>query len=551
MREYHDVSGQDGESASGDDSTSSGMPELYSNNADTDSSSSSSSSSNSSARKGNRWIPDGSIHYRGVDKERRFERHRLSNHEQVPSDFDIDSSMSNLSIKRREAIHSFSDDEEPEPNAQRYYHQRPTLSKRKASTSNNEAQNETQLTKKDKQRNKKAKQKKTKQLKARASTNIQALFRGSLVRIRLRCANRGFKVLQALVRGFCVRKIHSDKVLHLRHYCQFRNKWLKCIHLLDRISDPGLCNWTMIRDQQIYIKRQELVEFDTMRETDEKMDQAVEEAIRNDLDCTNSAKSIEVDEIDLLEERRTNSAQYNIHGNISTTLETVDRIQLSSDVVKWLKTGDTKYKEFFIRRMKQLSRGERSRILAKRLVGSKNTIYETYLEQKSGFRILWTEKQRSIFVWYVAKHKNVSRLMGLIDSATNRSERQRVSDFEIEEVKKDDKYQRPKVLLDPLGNVPLKVYDLDINGIEEISMKNWTPTLYLTSEERSVVEMPGTVLLLGRSGTGKTVCICNRMELDRKRYESDPHFSQLFVSRSKRLCRYVKMNFGDGIGRYF
>lgn len=46
--------------------------------------------------------------------------------------------------------------------------------------------------------------------------------------------------------------------------------------------------------------------------------------------------------------------------------------------------------------------------------------------------------------------------------------------------------------------------------------------------------------------TGKTICICNRMELDRQRFHHDPSFTQLFVSRSARLCKYVKEVVGAG-----
>ena len=46
--------------------------------------------------------------------------------------------------------------------------------------------------------------------------------------------------------------------------------------------------------------------------------------------------------------------------------------------------------------------------------------------------------------------------------------------------------------------------------------------------------------------TGKTICICNRMELDRLRFQHDPSFTQLFVSRSSRLCKYVKEVVGSG-----
>lgn len=62
-----------------------------------------------------------------------------------------------------------------------------------------------------------------------------------------------------------------------------------------------------------------------------------------------------------------------------------------------------------------------------------------------------------------------------------------------------------EVLLDALGNVPLKLYDVNFDNIEDISSSSWTPQMSLTDEERKVVEAKGTVLLLGRSGTGKTI----------------------------------------------
>ena len=44
---------------------------------------------------------------------------------------------------------------------------------------------------------------------------------------------------------------------------------------------------------------------------------------------------------------------------------------------------------------------------------------------------------------------------------------------------------------------------------------------------------------------GKTICICNRMEYDRQKLGRNPDFSQLFVARSPRLCRYVENNIGS------
>jgi hypothetical protein len=219
--------------------------------------------------------------------------------------------------------------------------------------------------------------------------------------------------------------------------------------------------------------------------------------------------------------------------------------QMTSHVVKFLQQGDNKYRSFFVRRMQQLASGERSRILQKPLKGSKSIIYETYLEQKSGFRILWTEEEYgNIVVWYVAKHKQVSRLMQLIDDSKSRSARHRMPDSLVHELQNEDllprnESMRELPLLDIFCNIPLKIYDVNFDSINDIKRESWSPCLHLTEEERDVVQTEGTVLVLGRSGCGKTICIANRIEYDRQ-LAHDPSFSQMFVARSVRLCRYVE-----------
>ena len=112
--------------------------------------------------------------------------------------------------------------------------------------------------------------------------------------------------------------------------------------------------------------------------------------------------------------------------------------------------------------MQQLGSGERSRILQKRLKGSQSTIYETYLEQKSGFRILWTEEGENIVIWFVAKHKEVSRLIQLIDDSKSRTARQHLSEYVISNLRSEKLLPsqgaaQKEVLLDVFGNVPLKL----------------------------------------------------------------------------------------------
>jgi len=93
---------------------------------------------------------------------------------------------------------------------------------------------------------------------------------------------------------------------------------------------------------------------------------------------------------------------------VSTALESN---KLTAEALKWYKHADPRQSLLFIRRLDQLAAGERSRILNKHLVGSKNfSIFETYLDQgRTALRILWTEclernGLRGILVWYVSKH---------------------------------------------------------------------------------------------------------------------------------------------------
>ena len=46
------------------------------------------------------------------------------------------------------------------------------------------------------------------------------------------------------------------------------------------------------------------------------------------------------------------------------------------------------------------------------------------------------------------------------------------------------------------------------------------------------------------SQSGKTVCICNRIDFDRHLHENDTTFRALFVARSHRICRLVKSALG-------
>jgi hypothetical protein len=61
--------------------------------------------------------------------------------------------------------------------------------------------------------------------------------------------------------------------------------------------------------------------------------------------------------------------------------------------------------------------------MAKRLKGTTaKAVFETYLEQKSGDRTLWTEDLTDgLIIWFVTTHDCVSRMASLIEKADQRS----------------------------------------------------------------------------------------------------------------------------------
>ncbi len=98
----------------------------------------------------------------------------------------------------------------------------------------------------------------------------------------------------------------------------------------------------------------------------------------------------------------------------------------------------------------------------------------------------------------------------------------------------DDDRARDQLFLDPLANSPLKIWE-----VQTRVSSGWEPKLRLTSTEEQVIEsMETLLLLLGRSGTGKTICIANKMRADRR---VAPGTSQLYISIRQHTSAYVSI----------
>ena len=99
--------------------------------------------------------------------------------------------------------------------------------------------------------------------------------------------------------------------------------------------------------------------------------------------------------------------------------------------------------------------------------------------------------------------------------------------------------ERDQVLLDPLANSPLKIWELQSGNVQRLKEEGWEPKLRLTSKEEQVIESMETVLLLGRSGTGKTICIANKMQADRRVAPGTSQVTQFTCFTGTKVCRLI------------
>jgi hypothetical protein len=238
-----------------------------------------------------------------------------------------------------------------------------------------------------------------------------------------------------------------------------------------------------------------------------------------------------------------------------------DIIEFTAEVRKWRDKADSKLLEMFSKTVELLGSGRRSYALAKPLVGCKTPIYEAKLT--SGMRILWTpvqrdqfhnSKQKCLLIHNVVKHDDISTYARQIDGAISRMRTcppmleysclPTASDTEtkVEKTEKGLLLNDESVLIDPMSNRPLKTYLTPRPKWSELMNKQFKPPLRLSKKEEEIVNEQNSLLVYGRSGTGKTVCICNKMQVDRH-FDGSQNVGitkQIFIARSRKLVNLVQ-----------
>ena len=278
-----------------------------------------------------------------------------------------------------------------------------------------------------------------------------------------------------------------------------------------------------------------------------------------------------------------------------------NNIELTRYAYQWIQRSDRALVAIALKKINLLAEGpaawKRSRQLSKVLEGqaftpTKFPVREAKLDR--GMRILWQERgavyhadtgapRGAIIIWYIVKHDFISAKLKDIDRCFQRMNGDRVAaevaadspsstGSSAAEESKEAKHlaaglkanaaldaafkggasgllplgrhrEVPEVLLDPRGNTPLMVYDVMVHELPQLKAK-WYPPMRLTAREEKIVTKEGLVTIVGRSGTGKTVCVAMRMDRDAKRAASGDaqqrQFRQVFVARSRALCSQVK-----------
>jgi len=168
----------------------------------------------------------------------------------------------------------------------------------------------------------------------KATSYLQAHFRGALVRSRFRNRLDILKEISKRFQAFWVRALQEREQIIL-------------------ISNQSYKSWETLKELRCdFAVPLDLVDDLLFSERQLKLSVATEHALEDLCEYTGSDDGSECSQ-----ENDCTTAVGPTVINKSREAFCFERIKLTKEVVKWLRVADTKYKEFFVRRMKQLSAG--------------------------------------------------------------------------------------------------------------------------------------------------------------------------------------------------
>lgn len=223
----------------------------------------------------------------------------------------------------------------------------------------------------------------------RKMTRVREDFVWAFVASRRRLKLRACAVsIQKMARGLSARRLHLGEVQgRLEEYREFKSVWGEVIEKVREKAPngpPQISGWAEEREK-IDLKHFEDLD-DGMVETSGKMADAMSEALKEDPDGEEDTIGLDGEDDDETDLSSPPGSRPSTASSTQPEEIEIDwnQFQITDHVRKYLRTGDKRYRSMFVKKMKQLGKGERSHKLQKPLKGCKSVIYETYLENRTG-----------------------------------------------------------------------------------------------------------------------------------------------------------------------
>ena len=185
----------------------------------------------------------------------------------------------------------------------------------------------------------------------------------------------GATTVQRHFRGHRARNIHlanlQQRLKEMRHFCSV---W-QCS--LDQVpsSVETFSGWALAREK-LDLKRVEVLDEDgLLSDVDGKLDRALEDTLH----ASSGAEDIGVEEACAAELDNLSLEENKAPTDLAGRDIDWSQFLVTSHVIKFLRNGDPKYREIFVKRMKQLGAGDRSYKLQKPLKGFESIICEECL----------------------------------------------------------------------------------------------------------------------------------------------------------------------------
>ena len=213
-------------------------------------------------------------------------------------------------------------------------------------------------------------------------------------------------------------------------------------------------------------------------------------------------------------------------------LERPASVELTKKVREWVASTNRFMRLVFVRRLEELHESWA-------VLRDSPPAHEVVKELRSsklaqGLEFLWQARSDglhglpSVVVHFVVGSEQVCAAAGLVEKSYRRLNEGYVAG------------SVPEVLLNAEGTTPIPLFVVQRGELRRLLEPSWDPPMRLTASEQALVRHDGCLLILARSGCGKTLVVQERIShIIQMSDPRQPEPRQLFIARSTPLCKQV------------